>query len=96
MLLTISSRKITIQAGSKTEVYVSGATLECKEYIIIGQLIDGHEILVTFDGELDAVGTSVNRIDSIKIINKATGETVTRQYAIKIEDGILEFLPPSV
>ncbi|MBR5773822.1 MAG: VWA domain-containing protein [Clostridia bacterium] len=73
--------EIIVTAGSASKEY-DGTPLTSGEYTVDGKLADGEEIVVVIEGSQTEVGTSANKVVSIKVMRD--GVDVTDNYNIGI------------
>lgn len=85
----VSSRKITIEAGTTVQNY-SGETITNKNVTITsGSLLKGHSLVdVVINGSQSGIGSSVNEITSYRIVDE-NGNDVTKYYDVKCVNGKL-------
>lgn len=88
--LQVKARELTIVAGSDMKLY-DGTPLTCDAYMLQSSvaLLSTDELSVTVKGSITKVGKTDNIITSAKVISKATGEDVTRNYNIHSKNGKL-------
>jgi len=87
--LRITSRKITLEAGTTVQNY-SGKTITNNNVeITSGSLLEGHKLVdVVINGSQSGVGSSVNEITSYKIVDE-NGNDVTQNYDVNCVNGKL-------
>ena len=85
----VTSRKITIEAGTTVQNY-SGETITNKNVTITsGSLLKGHSLVdVVINGSQSGIGSSVNEITSYRIVDE-NGNDVTKYYDVKCVNGKL-------
>ena len=82
--------EIIVTAGSASKEY-DGTPLTSDDYTVTGKLVDGEEIVVEIEGSQTYVGSSENKVVSIKVIRD--GVDVTDNYNIGTPvDGVLEII----
>jgi hypothetical protein len=83
--------EITLKAGDAEKKY-DGTELICNEIELVdGELVSGHKInFFVVTGTQTAVGRSENSIQKVLICDQS-GNDVTKNYAIKYENGRLKF-----
>jgi transglutaminase-like putative cysteine protease len=87
-LLNVSPRSITIKTVNVTKMY-DGIELTSNEVeVLIGTMLDGHDIQATASGSLTNVGSSLNVITSAIILDD--GIDVTNNYDITYQAGSLK------
>ena len=87
--LKVTSRKITIEAGTTVQNY-SGQTITNKNVeITSGSLLKGHSLVdVVINGSQSGIGSSVNEITSYRIVDEY-GNDVTKYYNVECVNGRL-------
>lgn len=85
----VTSRKITIEAGTTVQNY-SGQTITNKNVeITSGSLLKGHSLVdVVINGSQSGIGSSVNEITSYRIVDEY-GNDVTKYYNVECVNGRL-------
>ena len=85
----VTSRKITIEAGTTVQNY-SGQTITNKNVeITSGSLLKGHSLVdVVINGSQSGIGSSVNEITSYRIVDE-NGNDVTKYYNVECVNGRL-------
>jgi hypothetical protein len=85
----VTSRKITIEAGTTVQNY-SGETIINKNVTITsGSLLKGHSLVdVVINGSQSGIGSSVNEITSYRIVDE-NGNDVTKYYNVECVNGRL-------
>ena len=75
--MTITPRKVVMEAGSETAVFEEGAILTNSTVTAkVGGLLKGHTFEATTSGYLDRVGNAKNKVDRV-VIYDADGNVVT-------------------
>ena len=91
-VLRVTHREITITTASDTRPF-DGTELTKAEYeMTSGTLCAGHDIEVVIVGTQTNIGYSDNTVDSV-VISNAAGIDVTKNYSIKIVNGVLFVTP---
>jgi len=92
-MITINPRPITVKAADAQKMYDSEPLYSPGYSIEAGTLVKGQKIaLVTTVGSQTDVGSSLNTVDNIKIVD-AKNADVTVNYAITLVDGTLTVTP---
>lgn len=90
--VTVKANMLTLKAGSAEKLY-DGSELVCNEIEIVeGALAEGDEIYsyeIIGSQTLPGQSPNVIEISSIVIVNKVSGEDVTSNYLLSVEDGSL-------
>ena len=88
--LQVKARELTIMAGSDMKLY-DGTPLTCDSYMLQSSvaLLSTDQLLVTVEGSITEIGKTDNVITSAKVVSKATGEDVSRNYSIHSKNGKL-------
>lgn len=87
-ILEIVKKTITITSLS-SEKYYDGKKLIYQEYSRKGNVVSGHELIVRMPSEITEVGSIINKIEDVIILD-LFGDDVTRNYEIIIREfGIL-------
>ena len=86
--LIVEPLEITVIARSASKPY-DGTSLECKEYDIDGELIDGDTLTAKIEGSITEIGRCNNVVVSVKIVD-SNGTDVTQNYSVNIVDGKLK------
>ena len=88
--LQVKARELTIVAGSDMKLY-DGKPLTCDAYMLQSSvaLLPTDQLSVTVKGSITEIGKTDNIITSAKVISKATGEDVSRNYSIHSKNGKL-------
>lgn len=86
--LEVTPNEITIQSGGGKKVY-DGEALTCPDYeIVLGELVEGHELEIVVTGEQINAGVGQNTF-GVEIKDK-DGKPVTHNYKINAIYGALE------
>jgi len=86
--LTIDPLPITIQARSDSKIYDGEALTNGGSDLVNGRLADGHTFTATVEGSITYCGSVENVLSNARILD-ASGNDVTRNYAITYLNGIL-------
>ena len=90
--LSVTSRSIKIESASSVKIFDGSALINHDYGFIEGSLASGETIEVIITGSQTSIGSSVNTISSIRIINN--GVDVTNNYSIETIEGVLTVQPP--
>ena len=93
-LLEITPRPVTLKPVDETKVY-DGLPLEASQTEVSGtssfDLVEGHEVVSTYEGSIVNVGYINSNILTYQIFNGT--EDVTSNYLVTLEEGLLEVTP---
>ena len=97
-IITVTNTKIpkipiTVTANSESKVY-DGTALTNSGYTYTGTLLTGDQLYVTIVGSITNVGSVVNEITEVKVMNGS--EDVTSKYKITTVNGTLTIKPKEV
>ena len=91
--LEVTKLHLTVTADSVTKTFDPNnpEVLTCNTYTYTGTLLSGHELNVVITGSLSSPGRATNVIDSVAVIDTASGEDVTSCYSFTLVNGTLKF-----
>ena len=89
--LTVLPRPLTIQTGSGEKVYDATPLTNSEWSVVSGTVVDGHTLQVVLSSQRTVVGMTQNA-PQIQILD-ASGNDVTRNYALTVDAGTLTITP---
>ena len=92
-VLEVRRRAIEVTAASETRIYDGTPLKNDTAYLSKGSLISGHRLVVTTVGTCNTVGTIINRVASVIILDRNDND-VTRLYNVTKQNGALTLLAP--
>ena len=94
-ILQVTPVYLAVASQNVTQYYIEGEELRDGYFWIAGgHLLPGHKLICEVDGVLSEIGTTVNHIRSVSVIETGTRRDVTYLYDVELRHGRLTFLLP--
>ena len=91
--LNVIPIELIIETPWADKIY-DGTPLECKEWIMAGELMSGHSITLDVTGSQTEIGSSPNKVENIAILDE-NGYDVSRYYNVIVMPGELIVYDPN-
>ena len=91
--LNVTPIELIIETPWADKIY-DGTSLECKEWVMAGELMSGHSITLDVTGSQTEIGSSPNKVENIAILDE-NGYDVSRYYNVIVMPGELIVYDPN-
>ena len=91
--LNVIPIELIIETPWADKIY-DGTSLECKEWVMAGELMSGHSITLDVTGSQTEIGSSPNKVENIAILDE-NGYDVSRYYNVIVMPGELIVYDPN-